>query len=72
MKQALTLSLGLLLMLCCSPQVFARITPEQIAIVINTQDGDSRAIADYYRKKRGIPEANLIEISMPSATYSIG
>lgn len=72
MKQALKLSLGLLLMLCFVPQVSARITPEQIAIIINNQDGNSHAIADYYRKQRGIPEENLIEISMPSATDVIG
>jgi uncharacterized protein (TIGR03790 family) len=29
-------------------------------------------IADYYRKKRGIPEENLIEISIPSTTDTIG
>lgn len=72
MKQRLTLSLGFLLMLCFAPQVFARIAPQQIAIVINTQDGDSRSIAEYYRKKRGIPEENLIEISIPFAGDVIG
>ena len=66
MKQRLALTVGLLLMSCFTLPVFARITPQQIAIVINTQDGDSREIAEYYRSKRGIPEQNLIEISMPA------
>jgi uncharacterized protein (TIGR03790 family) len=72
MKHALTLPLGLMLMLCFVSQVSARVTPEQIAIIINKQDDDSYAIADYYRKKRGIPEENLIEISIPTAIDSIG
>lgn len=58
-------------MLCFSPQVFARITPQQIAIVVNTQDADSRLIAEYYRKKRDIPEQNLIEISIPFASNTL-
>ena len=59
MKQRLALTVGLLLMSCFTLPVFARITPQQIAIVINMQDGDSREIAEYYRSKRGIPEQNL-------------
>ena len=71
MMHRLKLSLGFLLLLCFASQVSARITPQQVAIVINTQDKDSRLIAEYYRKKRGIPEQNLIEISIPSGKYSI-
>jgi len=66
MKHPLVLTIGLLLMTCFVPQVYARISPQQIAIIINTQDDDSIATAEYYRNKRGIPEQNLIEISMPS------
>lgn len=57
--------------LCFSPPLFARITPQQVAIVINTQDDDSRLIAEYYRDKRGIPAENLIEISLPANKYAI-
>ncbi len=51
--------------------VTAKITAQQIAIVINTQDADSRLIANYYQKKRGIPQENLIKVSMPAGNNSI-
>lgn len=55
-----------------SPNIFARVTAQQIAIVVNTADKDSHLIADYYRDKRGIPEENIIEISLPSDKPAIG
>ncbi len=55
-----------------SPNIFARVTAQQIAIVVNTADKDSHLIADYYRDKRGIPEENIIEISLPSDKPTIG
>jgi len=49
----------------------ARISADQVAIVINTEDADSQLIAEYYQKKRGIPQQNLIKISMPADKNSI-
>jgi uncharacterized protein (TIGR03790 family) len=49
----------------------AKITADQVAIVINTEDADSQLIADYYQEKRGIPQQNLIKISMPADINSI-
>ncbi len=49
----------------------AKITASQIAIVVNINDAESRLIADYYRKKRNIPEQNIIEISLPAKQNSI-
>ena len=54
------------------PVATARITAQQVAIVINMDDADSRLIADYYQKKRGIPQQNVIKISLPSDKNSIG
>ena len=51
--------------------VTAKITAQQVAIVINTQDADSRMIANYYQNKRGIPQENLIEVSIPAGNNSI-
>ncbi|NOQ87982.1 MAG: TIGR03790 family protein [Gammaproteobacteria bacterium] len=60
------------LLLCCfAGSVAAKITASQMAIVINTRDADSVLIADYYQKKRGIPQANVIRISMPAGKNSI-
>jgi len=39
------------------------IEPKDVVVVANENDSDSLAIADYYLKQRGIPEANLIRIS---------
>lgn len=56
---ALQLSLGFV------PQAYAKVTSQQIAIVVNVDDAESRLIAEYYRNKRNIPKANIIEISLP-------
>ena len=58
-----------MLLLCFIPQAIANITPQQVAIVINTEDSDSRLIANYYQKKRGIPQQNIIKISLPTGSY---
>ncbi|MFV2005447.1 MAG: TIGR03790 family protein [Gammaproteobacteria bacterium] len=60
-----------LLLLGFASNVAARITAQQIAIVINTRDADSALIADYYQNKRGIPQENLIRVSMPAGNNSI-
>ena len=62
----------LVLLLVVSAPLSAKISPQQVAIVVNTQDADSRLIADYYQKKRGIPQQNIISISMPANSESIG
>ncbi len=56
---ALQLSLGFV------PQAYAQVTSQQMAIVVNVDDAESRLIAEYYRKKRNIPKANIIEVSLP-------
>ena len=59
------------LMLIFSVPVSAKISAQQIAIVVNTNDTDSRLIAAYYQKKRGIPKQNIIEVSFPADQNSI-
>ena len=71
MIQISRLIAALLLLLGFASNVAAKITARQVAIVINTQDADSRLIADYYQNKRGIPEANIIKVSMPAGKNSI-
>jgi len=61
----------LLLLFGFATSVTAKITAQQIAIVINTQDANSRLIANYYQSKRGIPQENLIKVSMPAGNNSI-
>lgn len=62
----------LLLLVGFAPLASARLTAQQLAIVINTEDADSQLIADYYQKKRGIPQQNIIKISMPTGKSAIG
>ena len=45
--------------------VQAKVSAGQIAIIVNQNDDASREIAHYYRDKRGIPTANIIEVSLP-------
>ncbi|HHO59023.1 MAG TPA: TIGR03790 family protein [Thiotrichales bacterium] len=45
--------------------VLAAVSPSQLAIVINTNDPDSRETGRYYRQQRHIPEQNIIEIALP-------
>lgn len=51
--------------------VHAAITAQQVAIVVNMKDTDSRLIADYYQKKRNIPLHNIIKVNMPAGVDSI-
>jgi uncharacterized protein (TIGR03790 family) len=63
--KALILHGVLLLSLLPGMSAQAKVSPEQLAIVVNGNDHDSREIADYYQKQRGIPEQNIIEIRLP-------
>ncbi len=63
--------LAVLLLLGLASNAAAKISASQVAIVINTEDVESRLIAGYYQKKRGIPEANLIRVSMPAGKNAI-
>ncbi len=67
----LLLLLALLMTIGFVPQASAQITASQIAIVVNSNDAESRLIANYYRKKRNIPEQNIIEINFPVNQASI-
>lgn len=55
----LQLSLGFV------PQASAKVTSQQMAIVVNVNDAESRLIAEYYRSKRDISRESIIEVSLP-------
>ena len=40
--------------------------PDQIALIINTENPDSRALAEYYCQKRNVPAGHIISVSMPN------
>jgi uncharacterized protein (TIGR03790 family) len=45
---------------------------QQLAIVVNEDDPQSRRIASYYQIKRGIPAENIISVSLPNGKNSLG
>ena len=45
--------------------LYAAVLPEQIAIIVNTQDSRSVETAKYYQQKRRIPTENIIKVQFP-------
>lgn len=39
--------------------------PEQVAVIVNTASSRSVRIGNYYQRKRGIPEENIIRVAFP-------
>ena len=46
--------------------------PDQLAIVINDTEPNSVEIGEYYRKRRGIPAANVVHVRIPGKPHEIG
>src|SRR5437763_17108890 len=47
------------------------LAPKQLAIVINDLDPNSVKIGEYYRKRRGIPKANVVHVRIPGKPHEI-
>ena len=45
--------------------------PSQLAIVINDAEPNSVKIGEYYRKRRGIPKANVVHVRIPGKPHEI-
>jgi uncharacterized protein (TIGR03790 family) len=45
--------------------------PAQLAIVINDAEPNSVKIGEYYRKKRGIPAANVVHVRIPGQPHEL-
>ncbi|MCC6416416.1 MAG: TIGR03790 family protein [Opitutaceae bacterium] len=59
--------LGFILLLCCGLPPCARAgLAERVIILANADDRDSVRIARYYAEKRGVPEANIVTLPMPT------
>lgn len=48
-----------------SPKLYGRITAAELGLVINTADPYSVAVGEYYAKRRGIPEAQVVRVQLP-------
>lgn len=47
------------------PKLYGRITAQELGLVINKADPYSVTIGEYYAKRRGIPEANVLRVTLP-------
>jgi len=44
---------------------FSFVSPDQVAVLVNENDPNSRALGTYYMKRRGIPPTNQVELDLP-------
>lgn len=71
---SLLVVIALLTSSCQSPSKPANhqpLTRRELAIIVNTDDPLSVAIADYYQQRRGIPPENRIDITFPHHSASL-
>ena len=47
------------------PATSTHLTAKDLGIIVNDNDPDSIIIANYYKEKRGIPEANIVHVKLP-------
>ncbi|MFG6462733.1 TIGR03790 family protein [Roseateles sp. DXS20W] len=47
------------------PKLYGRITAAELGLVINTADPYSVTIGEYYARRRGIPDANIVRVQLP-------
>ncbi len=47
------------------PKLYGRITAAELGLVINTADPYSVTIGEYYARRRGIPDANVVRVQLP-------
>ena len=50
----------------------AALGPRELGLIVNERDPLSVAIGDYYRARRGIPESNVIRVSIDPARTTLG
>jgi uncharacterized protein (TIGR03790 family) len=49
----------------------SHLQPDQLAIVINDAEPNSVKVGEYYRKRRGIPAANVVHVRIPGKPHEI-
>jgi uncharacterized protein (TIGR03790 family) len=48
-----------------------QLKPEQLAIVINDDEANSVKVGEYYRQRRGIPNANVVHVHIPDKPHEL-
>lgn len=47
------------------PKLYGRITAQELGLVINTADPYSVAVGEYYARRRGIPDGQIVRVQLP-------
>ncbi|MCR4304089.1 MAG: TIGR03790 family protein [Gallionella sp.] len=55
-----------------SAPVVSGLQAEQVAIVVNDEDANSVAVANYYQQARHIPEKNVVHVRIPHSPRKLG
>lgn len=55
-----------------SAPVVSGLQAEQVAIVVNDEDANSVAVANYYQQARHIPEKNVVHVHIPHSPRKLG
>ncbi len=69
LETALRIAVVLSLALCARAAL--AINAEQLAVVFNAADAESRELAGYYQQQRHIPAQNMIAIDMPGGAAAL-
>jgi uncharacterized protein (TIGR03790 family) len=62
---------AVLLLVYRQPCALFALTPDQVAVVANKNDGDSLKVAEFYMRVRNIPDRNLVVLDLPLNTDTI-
>lgn len=49
-----------------TPAARTALLPEELLLLVNNRMSGSREVAEYYARKRGVPESNILELSIPT------
>lgn len=67
-----TTATGLLFVLLVgAPMPAAALGPDQLAVIVNTADPYSVEVGEYYARRRRIPRANVVPITLPAGQAAI-
>jgi hypothetical protein len=69
-KKSIMFKLALILGLAHSAFFAFSIGPHQVALLVNDSSLDSVMLASYYSKLRGVPDSNVIKVSIPEEIFN--
>lgn len=70
-KVFLAMAWALLSLFSGAASADSAIRPANVAVVVNTADARSVEVGEYYLKARGVPESNLVRVSIPGSPLKL-